>query len=106
MIVLCCAGGRIRKYEALCFVVGRARGLGEVVNVFLIKRNDPDFKKVNIFPHMQWWGGRPKLLKPQGLSATYLPKGVYSPPQSTHTHTNKCSDPVCIKRWRKKKRAK
>lgn len=49
---------RIRKYGALC--VAGIGGRGWVlwgVNVFLIKRNDPDFKKVNIFPHKHTGSG-------------------------------------------------
>lgn len=47
---------------ALCSVGIGGSGLGArgVVNVLLIKRNDPDFKKVNIFAartRVQWWGG-------------------------------------------------
>lgn len=49
---------RIRKYSALCHVSigGRGWGLG-VVNVFMIKRNDPDYKKVNILPYKHTCSG-------------------------------------------------
>lgn len=41
----------------------------------MIKRNDPDFKKVDIFPLSE---GKRSTLKPQGLKAApLLPKGVY-----------------------------
>lgn len=53
-----CWARRMRKYGALCCASSGGRGLGlGVVNVFQIKRNDPDFKKVNILPHKHTCSG-------------------------------------------------